>query len=354
MKQLGVAIIGTGGISETHIRGYLSLEEEVKIKALCDILPQRAQAKKEKFALAESYVCQDFMDVLKDSEVDAVSICAPNDVHVPIALEAIKASKAILCEKPVGLNTKEVKELEVQVRASGVPFMVGFTYRFVPAIRYIKELVTQGALGDIYQLHAHFFVDRLVDTRIGLEWRMEQERSGTGVLGDLGSHLIDLVRFVAGFVLGKEERCCGQLATKIQERTSLQDGAVAKVTTDDLANFLITYESGAVGSFSVGRIISGKQILEINGSQGSIHYDIAEAHKLLFRAKEHNQGFAGATYEEYLVPSRYDPHSPLDFWARQVQHFVRCLLAKEPLTPSIEDGLVCQEVLDAIHKHSIT
>ena len=238
-------------------------------------------------------------------DIDLIDVCTPGDTHAEIAIAALEAGKHVLCEKPLA-NT--VEEAEAMARAAekaaahGVRSMVGFTYRRVPAIALARQLVAEGRLGTLHHVRAQYLQDWIVDPQAPLSWRLDKSKAGSGALGDIGAHIIDLAQFITGDSIG---RVSGRLRTFVDERPLPSEHAglsgtagagTGTVTVDDAATFLAEFRGGALGVFEATRFANGRKNairIEINGSAGSLAFDFEDMNLLHFFDGTEAAGTAG-------------------------------------------------------------
>ena len=316
----------------------------------------------------------DWRELLTRDDVDLVDVCTPGDTHAEIAVAALEAGKHVLCEKPLA-NT--VAEAEVMAEAArraaerGVRSMVGFTYRRVPAIALARELVAEGRLGQIRHVRAQYLQDWIADPEAPLSWRLDKQKAGSGALGDIGAHVVDLAQHITGeLVTGVS----GLLETFVPERPLAEEssglhGTVGQggtgrgpVTVDDAAVFLGRMSGGAVATFEATRFAWGRKNairLEINGSKGSLAFDFEDMNVLhLFDAGEDARvaGFRRIVVtepEHPYVGAWWPAGHGLGYehgFVHQVVDLVRDVAAGAQPTPSFDDGLQVQRVLDAVER----
>jgi predicted dehydrogenase len=314
-------------------------------------------------------------DLVARDDVDLVDICTPGDTHAEIAIAALEAGKHVLCEKPLA-NT--VAEAEAMVRAAdaaaehGVRSMVGFTYRRVPAIALARQLVVDGRLGTLHHVRAQYLQDWIVDPDAPLSWRLDKSKAGSGALGDIGAHIIDLAQFITGDTSG---RVSGRLRTFVEERplpsehAGLSGTAGAgrgKVTVDDAATCLAEFRGGAMGVFEATRFANGRKNAirsVINGSAGSLAFDFEDMNLLHFFDGTEDPGTAG--FRRILVTEPQHPYVGA-WWppghligyehgfTHQVVDLLTDIAAGTAPTPSFTDGLRVQRVLAAVETSSDT
>jgi predicted dehydrogenase len=347
--MIRVALIGTGSIAvQNHIPG-IRLHPQGEVVALCDSDPRALAA-----ATAASGVTRTFTDykpVMEASDIDAVVIATPNHVHASIALAAIAAGKHVLCEKPLGMSYAETETMADAAERAGVINMTAFTYRFIPAIRWMKHLLDEGALGTLF----HVRIRRLQDWGDrDLGWRQRRAMAGSGELGDMLAHRIDYVHYL----FGSFERVVANTKQLLANR---RDGAGAMHAADveDWVAVIGELSTGATAvlesskmAFGRGSGATGEDYVEVNGSQGTFVYRLEHPHELMI-------GRPGGTLEATPVPREFltIPASPRDpnagdplqgFRYDQGIEFVQAIVEKRPASPSFRDGSRAQGVMDAI------
>jgi predicted dehydrogenase len=312
-------------------------------------------------------------------DIDLVDACTPGDTHAEIAIAALEAGKHVLCEKPLA-NTVEEAEAMVaaaeKASAAGVRSMVGFTYRRVPAIGLARRLVAEGRLGRIHHVRAQYLQDWIVDPEAPMSWRLDKARAGSGALGDIGAHIVDLTQFITGDTIAT---VTGRLETFVEERplpagahTGLAgtadsgSGARGRVTVDDAAAFLAHFRGGALGVFEATRFANGRKNairIEVNGSRGSIAFDFEDMNVLHFYDGDDPAETAGfrrilATEPEHpYVAAWWPPGHLLGYehgFTHQVVDLVTSLAAGTDPSPSFADGLQVQRVLAAVEASSLS
>jgi predicted dehydrogenase len=344
MSTLRFGIVGCGGITlQNHLPG-LALCPDVQVTALCDAdktTLDRAQAQ-----AGAPVTSTNYLDVVRRDDVDAVIIATPNVTHREIALAAIAAGKHVLCEKPLALNYAGAKEMANAADRAGVRHMTAFTYRFVPAMRYLAYLVHRGDLGQPY----HYRSCRLQDWGDrNLGWRQIKKMAGTGELGDMLSHRIDF----AHLLVGPMRRLVANLKQIVEMRQSLPSDL------EDWVAILADFQSGATGVLESSKLASGRNeswrsldYVEVNGSERSFVFITGDWNKL-------QTGKAGGPGLETInVPEEFWrwPGSPrqigvgdplVTFRYDQAWEFVSAIREQRPCQPSFHDGARVQQVMDA-------
>ncbi|WP_156755679.1 Gfo/Idh/MocA family protein [Actinokineospora pegani] len=315
----------------------------------------------------------DWKALLRRDDVALVDICTPGDSHAEIAIAALDADKHVLCEKPLANTVDEARAMAAaaeRARERGVHSMVGFNYRRVPAVALARKLVADGRLGEIRHVRGTYMQDWIVDPQFPLVWRLRAERAGSGALGDIGAHAVDLAQFVVG------DRLTGVTAlmeTFVRERPlpvaagdSADSGPVGRgrVTVDDAALFLGRFAGGGLASFEATRFATGRKNalrLEVNGSLGSLAFDFESMNELSFFDGADDPATAG--FRRILVTEPGHPYAGA-WWppghglgyehtfTHEVADLVRDLADGVDPTPSFADGLQVQLVLDAVARSS--
>jgi predicted dehydrogenase len=330
-----IGIIGTGAVARYHIRSYLATPG-ARVVAVCDILPERAQAVAAEFGIPG--VDARVEDLLARPEVDAVSICTPNSSHAPAAIAAARAAKHILCEKPLALTLADADAMLAEARRAGIIHMVNFTKRPFPGIAQLKALLEAGELGEVLQIEASYLQGWLLSTAVGDStsrhiWRLDRQISGSGVLGDLGSHLIDLGHHLVGPIA----QVAGLMEVKAERSAS---GGL-----DDHVSFLARFAGGGSGVFSCSRVAAGQRDfirLEIYGTRGAAHFANTRPDMLQLCLGESNMRHGLWAEMSCALP----PEAP----SSNMAAFVLGILRGEQPAPSFVDGVRCQAVLTAVEE----
>jgi predicted dehydrogenase len=345
VPQLGIGIIGTGGIAlANHLPGF-ELCPDAKVVALCDANPVTLQRASMQTGITATY--SDYRELLKRADVHAVVIATPNHLHCPIALAAIAAGKHVLCEKPIAMNYAESLSMLMAAEKVGVRHMTAFTYRFVPAMRYMAHLVHKGGVGRPYHFRANRFQDW---GQRNLAWRQTRQFAATGEMGDMLSHRFDYAHLLLGPM--------ARLAGKTRRFIDVRGGQPADV--EDWVAVLSDFQVGATGVFESTKLATGRgegghsqDYCEVNGSEGSLVYFLERPHELQI-GKPGGPGLQTlAVPEEFLkIPaSPRDPHAgdPLvTFRYDQDVEFVDAIRNKRRCWPSFLDGARAQAVIDAV------
>ncbi len=315
----------------------------------------------------------DWRRLLERDDIDLVDICTPGDTHAEIAIAALEAGKHVLCEKPLANSVAEAELMTAaaeRAEARGVRSMVGFTYRRVPAIQLARQLVAEGRVGEVRHVRAQYLQDWLIDPATPLSWRLDRSKAGSGALGDIGAHAVDLAQFVTGQALIGVN---GTLETFVRERpvaassrglTGEAGVGTGTVTVDDAAVFFGRLSGGGLASFEASRFAAGRKNairLEINGSRGSLAFDFEDMNVLHYFDGTEDSRIAGfrrivVTEPDHpYVAAWWPPGHGLGYehgFTHQVVDLVDDLAAGRAPAPSFADGLAVQRVLDAVERSS--
>jgi predicted dehydrogenase len=310
----------------------------------------------------------DWRDVV--DEVDAFYNLGPNHVHAEPSIGALEAGTPVLCEKPLANDLESAEEMADAAESAGVPTATAFNYRFVPAIQYAKNLIDDGVLGEIHHFQGRYLQDWLVDPTEPWSWRNSEEMAGSGALGDLGAHTIDLARFLVGDV----ERVSGHLRTFVDERpVEGEENETRPVTVDDAYSAQAELEDGVMATFEASRFANGHKndhVIEVHGSEGSLKFSLERLNELEVlrggvsasdasgesseRCSDGNRG-----YETVLVTDEDDPYvehwwppGHVIGWEHTFVHenyeFLSAVDSGGEYHPDFADGLAVQRVLSAI------
>jgi predicted dehydrogenase len=342
MSKIRMGVIGVGVISTVHIMG-IHKSKDAELVAICDINPEVLKTKGGLYEITESHRFLNHEDLLKCEDVDAVSICTPNNVHFPIARDAIKYRKSYLLEKPITLSYEDAMELKRLTKEANLPHMISFSYRYKSAARYARWLVTNGYLGNIYHIYAQYLQSWGNSDKTPRVWRFVKDITGSGALGDLGSHMLDLTRFLTGREI---QKVVAHADTYTHQRKIPESEEIGEVDVDDFCHFLAELEGGVSGVFNITRYGFGRgnyQRVEIYGSKGGLVYKLDENG----RGNDVIELCIGDTYGETM--DYHETNIPKQFSADQMQSFFDIINGKaDGLSATIEDGCVNQLMLDSI------
>ncbi|MGI6634888.1 MAG: Gfo/Idh/MocA family protein [Christensenellales bacterium] len=342
MKKVGVGIIGVGGIACGQHIPQLQRVQEAEIVAICDINPQQLAKVGDLLALPQERRFKDYHGLIACEAVQAIEICTPNYLHVPMAYDALLTGKAVSIEKPLALTVEQAQPLVDYNAPKDQIIMINFSYRFKPAVRYAKDLIDEGKLGRITGAQIAYLKDSALWKDRGMEWRFEKEKAGTGVLGDLGVHLIDMTQLLIGRIVS----VCGRTQTIVTERP-YSDGTIGKVETDDICNFMAVLENGIDTSFTISRAAYGHGNtikFDIFGTRGALSFNLNEADTLYVAGED----YPGTERSLHLVKV------PKEYAHGQEQTFINAIRGKRGRWfPTLADGINSQRILDALLLSSV-
>jgi predicted dehydrogenase len=335
-KTARIGILGAGGIANEHLEQIIECKCFVPY-AICDNNTAAMQETGTRFGILNGLQFNDYNELLQCVHVDAVIIATPNFMHYPMAMAAIQAKKPFALEKPVALTLEDAKEIYEAATAANIPNMVCFSYRFYPALRYAKMIVDSGELGEIHHVYGQYIQG--IDTHTPRLWRYEKSKAGAGTLGDIGSHLIDMARFVAG----EFSEVVAQDGIIVNERPAPNGEGLLPVDVDDYIHFIARMENGATGTFASTKFAFGRknaQRLEVYGSKGAVVYDQEKGINKLYVCIGKTYGRTGE-----FVPVDI----PGEFQVKQIEAFQSIISGKDrKLAASVEDGYRVQMMIDSL------
>jgi predicted dehydrogenase len=374
-RPLSVALIGYAFMGAAHSQAwrtapqFFDLPVQPELTLLCGRDAQATEAAATRFGWSST--ATDWRELVGRDDIDVVDVCTPGDSHADIAIAALNAGKHVLCEKPLANTVAEAEQMtQAAERATtgGVFSSVGFNYRRVPALALARQLVSSGRLGRVRHIRAQYLQDWIVDPGFPLVWRLQRDKAGSGALGDIAAHIVDLAQFLT------DERLVGvsgMTETFIQERplpeaASGLSGAggagSGAVTVDDAVAFFGRTDSGALATFEATRFATGRKNamrIELNGSDGSLAFDFEsmnELHVYDGTVPAEDAGFRRILATEPghpYVSAWWPPGHGLGYehtFTHEIADFVRDICAGRPPSPSFADGLAVQRVLDAVEQ----
>ncbi len=360
-ENLGICMIGAGFMGRAHSAAYRNIQTILPFGRQITMQSIVSRAADERSQLRERYGWHsdsgDWWVAIRQPDIALVDIATPTDLHAEIAIAALAAGKHVLCEKPLAMTVPQAEAIQAAARNSAGQFAVAFNYRFVPAIQLARQIITEGRLGRIYHLRARYLQDWLSSPDAPMSWRLDKQRAGSGVLGDLGAHVIDL----AHFLVGPMTELVGQTATLVGERKVTTDESVP-VTVDDASSFLTRFANGATGAFETSRMATGsknRNQIEIEGDRGAIRFDLERLNELEFYSVDdppHLHGFRTilATEPEHRFLNYWWPPGHTLGWEHAHTHLIASFLSdivnEETTVPTIADGVACQRVLHAVEQ----
>ncbi|MDF2649256.1 MAG: gfo/Idh/MocA family oxidoreductase [Paenibacillus sp.] len=341
MRKFRIGLIGLGGMAQAHIR-WLTAEGRFELIAVNDVNTEVLDKVGEQLGIPTDKRYSNFVRLIEDPDVDAVVSVTPNHVHADIVRACLQACKPFMAEKPFTRVFEEAVPLLELYEQQPVPAMIGFSYRYTPAFRYARELVREGKLGAVRSFSIQYLQGwGAAQYNTPYVWRFNKEITGTGTLGDLGSHMIDMARFL----FGEFQELSAQLHTVISERLDPLTGKMVKIEVDDFASFQARMTGDVMGVFQTTRnaIGSGNQHeVSIYGDNGTIHASTQEQDRLIWIREEESGQLAKISLE---VPKQCKVAQYSDFLA-MLEGSV------SDGFPGFMDGYRNQEVLDAIVRAS--
>jgi len=363
--EIGVGMLGYAFMGKAHSNALKKLPymmyPPVAIPRLVAISGRNADAVEEarrRYGYERAYT--DWRRLIDDPDVQVFDNCGPNNVHLEPNVAAAKAGKHIISEKPLGRNAAESKEMWDAAAKAGIKHQVAFNYRFVPAVRLVKQLIQDGKLGRIFHFRATYLQEWIADPDFPMVWRLDQAVAGSGTIGDLGSHIIDLARYL----VGEPKSLMARTETFIPERKNAE-GKIEKVTVDDAFQAIIEYDTGAVGTLEASRFCPGRKnfnTFEINAEHGSIRFNLEALNELEVFWKhgavdKDTMGFTKVLVSESYHPwwSNWWPQGHFIGWehtfVHEFAHFFDAIVNDNPVpphAPDFEDGYKNAVICDAI------
>ncbi|MDR1767120.1 MAG: Gfo/Idh/MocA family oxidoreductase [Propionibacteriaceae bacterium] len=362
-RKLGVGLISAGWMGRLHTRAYLALPDkysdigvEPELVVVCDTVEANAASFVERYGYRRATA--DYREVLDDPDVDVVSICSPNFLHRDFAVAAAAAGKHFWIEKPMGVSRQQSLEIVEAAQAAGVFTGVGFTYRGSPAVERARQLIDEGAIGRVTNVHCHLDADYSADPRAPHTWRYERERAGTGVLGDLLSHGFDLAQYL---VRSAVDQVSAITSTFIPQRPQAGQGvghsaAVADdapllpVENEDYAAVLARFANGVVGTFETSRACLGSRCdygIDVHGTEGAIRWNFERVNELEVCSGPRARDYG---YTRLMSDSRFGDFGRFqqgagmglsfdDLKVIEGSRFARSVLEGRQVAPSVADGL---------------
>lgn len=360
-ERLGVAMIGYAFMGKAHSNAWRNVARYFDVPAF----EQRLLVGRDQAAVADAAArygwagtATDWRKVITRDDIHIVDICAPGWMHAEIATAALEAGKHVLVEKPLANTLAEAEAMVAaaqHARSRGVQSMVGFNYRRVPALALARELIADGRLGSIRQVRASYLQDWLSDESAPMTWRLKKETAGSGALGDIASHAIDQVLFLLG---DQVTAVSGRTHTFTSQRPG--QAGLEPVTVDDAAWATLSLASGAIASVEASRVAAGRKNalqIELYGTDGAIHFNLEALNELEFldaTAPAREQGFRRilVTEPEHPYLQAWWPQGHIIGWehtfTHQIRDFLLAIAAGSQPSPSFEEGLAVQRVLDGI------
>jgi predicted dehydrogenase len=361
-RILSVALIGTKFMGRVHSNAwrqaprFFDLPADVRMAAICG--RDRAETRRAAKTLGWEKAVTDWKTIMADPLIDVVDICTPNDSHAEMAIAAARAGKAILCEKPLARNVAGARRMVDAVKKARVANMVCHNYRRVPAIALARQMIDGGEIGDrVYHFRARYAQDWIADENFPLVWRLQSKVAGSGALGDIGAHIIDLARFLVGEIAG----ISAARETFVKRRLT-KNRRFARVDVDDAVSVIGKFQHGAILNLEATRFAHGRKnqlTFEINGSRGSLAFDLEKMNRLQYynaTDPEQTRGFRDIMVTESNHPyvgNWWPPGHIIGYehsFVHTITDFVKAVATHKRIQPDFADGLKTQRVLDAIQR----
>lgn len=366
--EIGVGMLGYAFMGKAHTNALKKIPYMMyppaaipKLAAICGRDEDAVREAAKRYGYAGYYT--DWREMLQDDNIQVFDNGGPNNIHAEPTIAAAQAGKHVFCEKPLARTAEEAKTMLDAVEKAGVKHMVAFNYRFVPAIVQAKKLIDSGALGRIFHYRAIYLQEWIIDPDFPKIWRLDKSVAGSGALGDLGAHVIDLARFL----VGEPTQVMGMTKTFIDERPLTDGSGTGKVDVDDAFISLVEFDNGAIGTIEASRFCRGRrnhQVIEINGERGSIHFNLERMNELnVFWQDDEPKSTQG--FHNVLVT---EPHHPYweNWWPQghiigwehtfvhEFDHFFRAIVNDtdvDPMGATFVDGyrnaVICDAIVDS-------
>jgi len=365
LKELGVGMMGYGFMGKMHTYAYMSIPfcyspppARIRLVGVCTAHEKTSQEAVEQAGY--EFGTTDYRKLLERDDIHLINCCVPNYLHKEIVVDAVSAGKHVYCEKPMAINLAEAQVMLAAAEKAKVVHQVTFHNRFSPAMLRAKQLVEEGFLGQSMSFRVAYLHSGYVDPNRPMSWRLDKKQGGGGALYDLGSHAIDLIRFL----LGDCTKVFASLHTFIKKRPvkSSHETMYAKVEVDDLAILQMNMQNGAIGTMEASRIATGSAdelLIDVHGTQGALHFNLMDPNWLYaYDAKAKSEPFGGMqgytriqTVQKYPQPAVFPSPKASIGWMRlhvaSLYDFVTNVVRGEVGSPSFLDGVKTQEIMEA-------
>ncbi len=351
--SIGVGMLGYGFMGRAHSSAFRAIRHLTTPRALLpELISIAGRTEHAVSAAASAYgfaeYVTDWRELVADPRIELFDNTGPNGIHADPSIAAAEAGKHVICEKPLGRDAEESHLAWQRVAATGVKHMCGFNYRFVPAVRLARDLIAAGELGEILHFRGCYLQDWLIDSAVSNLWRLDKTAAGSGALGDLGAHVIDLARYLVGEIDG--------VSGAMRTFTPIRGGE--PVDVDDAFVATVSFAEGAVGTIEASRFCPGRKnalLFEINGTAGSLAFNLERLNEL--EVSEGTRGFRTVLVSEPDHPhwDNWWPPGHMIGWEHSFIHELDHLLSAirddgdiAPFGATFQDGYRAAEVCDAI------
>ena len=366
IREIGVGMLGYAFMGKAHSNAYRKIAYMTwpppllpRLVAICGRSEQAVGDAARRYGFERAVT--DWRSLVEDERVRLFDNSGPNDLHAEPTVAAAEAGKHVVCEKPLGRTADESHAIWQRVERAGVKHLCAFNYRFVPAVRLAREMLEAGELGEVYHFRGRYLQEWIADPAFPKVWRLDRAVAGSGALGDLGAHVIDLARYLVGEVA----------SVSGLTRTFVEDREGGRVDVDDAVEAAVEFESGAVGTIEASRFCPGRKNgmgFEINGSKGSIAFELERLNELQVYLAGSSPGARAQGFRTVLVSEadhpfweHWWPHGHIIGWehtfVHELHHLLSCIARDEPVGPhgaTFEDGYRAAEVCDAILRSAET
>jgi predicted dehydrogenase len=360
IPEIGVGMLGYAFMGKAHSNAYRKIAYMTwppplmpRLVAICGRNEEAVAEAARRYGYERA--ATDWRSLVEDDRVQLFDNGGPNDLHAEPTMAAAEAGKHVVCEKPLGRTAEESHEIWRRVDAAGVKHLCAFNYRFVPAVRLAREMLEAGELGEIYHFRGRYLQEWIADPSFPMVWRLDRATAGSGALGDLGAHVIDLARYLVGEVS----------SVMGLTRTFVEDREGGHVDVDDAVEAVVEFENRAVGTIEASRFCPGRKnamAFEINGSKGSIAFEMERLNELQVNLTGSTPGARAQGFRTVLVTEadhpfweHWWPHGHIIGWehtfVHELHHLLSCIATGSPVGPhgaTFEDGYRTAEICDAI------
>ncbi|MBQ4354075.1 MAG: Gfo/Idh/MocA family oxidoreductase [Clostridia bacterium] len=371
MKQLNIGLVGYKFMGKAHSNAlarlpmFFDLDADIRMKCICGRDEQWVAQSAKKFGWDEYETSWEKLIARED--IDVIDITAPSNTHCDIAIAAAQNGKHVFCEKPLALNLADARRMLEAAQTAGIKHQIGFNYRFAPAIQLAKKIISEGKLGTIRHVRAYYLQDFITDPEFPLVWRLQKSICGSGSLGDLGAHFIDLARFL----VGDFKSVMGMQKTFIKSRPIVErmegltanaqaDAPRGEVDVDDGSVFVAEFENGALGVFEATRFSAGHKndlFIEVSGDRGSIKFTFERMNELEYFSADDEEGLQGF----HLIQASEGGHPYMTHWwpvghvigyehtfVHEFYEFMQSIALDKPTMPDFRDGVECSRIIEAV------
>jgi len=362
VRTLGIGIIGDGLMAKEHSMAWRSVRAvygdlpfEPRLVTLVHPDSDRAADAAARYGFARSSSA--WQDVIDDPEIQIVNIVTPNAFHKEVAIAAVRAGKHVWCEKPLALSADDAREMTEAAETAGVSTLVGFTYLQNPGLALAKKLIDDGELGELVSFTSFFSADTMIDPAVPFSWRTDRARAGGGALGDLGSHLVSIARYLVGPVA----RVSGLTRIVVPERAD-GEGVIRTVDNDDLAISMLEFDNGVIGTMQASRVATGRAFevsFTLTGTKGVIRFSQQDSHKLEVSLDSDGLDSHGFRTIE-LGPGHGDfgalwPMSGINLGLHElkifeVRRFIEAIATGERILPDFREGWQIEKTIEAVER----